>query len=82
MKRSPKEITMSEPWRKSRHCGASNTCVEVAQSTACSNDSNCVEVGQGHGVVLVRDSADPGGPRLALSRAAFARMVAAIKEGP
>lgn len=55
-------------WRKARACGANGTCVEVGH-------------GQGHGVVLVRDSADPDGPRLALSRDAFAGMVAAIKEG-
>lgn len=81
MKHSPKEITMSEPWRKSRHCGASNTCVEVAQSAACSNDSNCVEIGHSRGVVLVRDSTDPDGPRIALGRGQWAGLVAAIKEG-
>lgn len=69
----------SESWRKSSRCGASNTCVEVAARSACSNDSNCVEVGHAAGVVLVRDSADPDGPRLAMSRRTFAGLVAAIK---
>ena len=51
-------------WRKARACGASNTCVEAAR----------VERG-----VLVRDSADPDGGRLALSRREFADLLAAIK---
>ena len=51
-------------WRKARACGASSTCVEAAR----------VERG-----VLVRDSADPDGGRLALSRLEFADLLAAIK---
>lgn len=54
-------------WRKARACGANGTCVEVGH-------------GQGHGVVLVRDSADPGGPRIALDREQWAGLVAVIKE--
>lgn len=53
-------------WRKASACGASNTCVETARAPH---------------AVLVRDSADPEGPRLALSRDAFAGLLAAIKEG-
>jgi len=51
-------------WRKARACGASNTCVETARD----------ERG-----VLVRDSADPAGPVLALTPAAWAGLLDAIK---
>ncbi|MCP9947210.1 DUF397 domain-containing protein [Actinomadura madurae] len=54
------------PWRKARACGASNTCVEVGHTPA---------------AVLVRDSADPDGARVALTRAGFAGLLAAIKDG-
>lgn len=53
-------------WRKASTCGANGTCVEV---------------GDASGVVLVRDSVDPDGPRLALTRREFAGLLAAIKEG-
>jgi hypothetical protein len=54
-------------WRKATRCGASNTCVQAVTAP---------------GAVLVRDSADPHGPRLELSRAAFAALLEAIKEMP
>lgn len=53
------------PWRKSTRCGASNTCVEVADARR---------------AVLVRDSTDPDGPRIALDREQWAGLVAVIKE--
>lgn len=70
-------------WRKAR-CGASNTCVEVARwriASRCGANTGCVEVGAGSTAVLVRDSTDPDGPRLALSRAAFGGLLASIREG-
>jgi len=48
-------------WRKSSHsAGAGNDCIEVADLTA---------------GVGIRDSKDPCGPALALSRAGFAALV-------
>ena len=44
-----------------------------------SGTSNCVEVAQEPGVVRVRDSKDPGGPVLVLSREEWARFLAAWK---
>ncbi|MFF0519086.1 DUF397 domain-containing protein [Actinomadura nitritigenes] len=56
----------SEPgWRK-----ASRSTVQ--------ND-NCVEVADGTGVVAVRDSKDPDGPMLVLSRGEFRHLTDAIK---
>ena len=53
-------------WRKSTRCGASNTCVEAARTGR---------------RVLVRDSADPHSPALALTPAAWRGLLATIKEG-
>jgi hypothetical protein len=54
-------------WRKSTRSG--------------SNGGGCVEVGQAPGAVLVRDSRDPGGPRLAFGRAAWRRFAGQVKAG-
>jgi hypothetical protein len=53
-------------WRKSRH----------------SNDQggHCVELAALPGVVAVRDSKDPDGPRLVLSRESFRTLAAALKK--
>lgn len=45
---------------------------------ACSNEAHCVEVGRMGEVLLVRDSVDPDGPRLAMTHEAFAGLLAAI----
>ena len=53
-------------WRKSGHSTLSN-CVEAAswrKSTASGSVGDCVEAGDGPGVVGVRDSQDPDGGRL------------------
>ena len=50
-------------WRKSRRC-ESGACVEVAEVPA---------------AVLVRDSKDPGGPRLAFTTAAWRAFVGGVK---
>ncbi len=56
---------MSIRWRKSSYSGGSTAeCVELAEIGA---------------QVAVRDSKNPNGPRLALSRALFAALVAKIK---
>lgn len=52
-------------WRKSRFC-ATNACVEVA------GDGTSFQV---------RDSADPGGARLAFDRAGWASFIAALRSG-
>lgn len=57
--------TPAPQWRRSRHCGASNTCVEVAPVV---------------GAVHVRDSKHPHMPVLTLTPAAFAALLDAIKE--
>jgi hypothetical protein len=53
-------------WHKSTYSGAGNQCVEVA--------------GTPSGVVL-RDSRNPEGVRLAVSRRAWAALVAGIRTG-
>jgi hypothetical protein len=55
-------------WRKSSHSDTGNdTCVEVATNL--------------RGVVGVRDSVDPDGPRLAVAPTAWRSLAAQIKAG-
>ena len=52
-------------WRKSTRCGANGTCVEAARAVR---------------AVLVRDAADPDGPRIALTPGQWTSLLTAIKE--
>jgi hypothetical protein len=54
-------------WRKPSRSGAGNTCVEIAELP--------------DGGAAVRDSKDPTGPALAVSRAQWAAFVGAISRG-
>ena len=66
-------------WRKSSHSGSNGgNCVELAglswrkSSHSGSNGGDCVELADAAGaVVAVRDSKDPDGPVLLLTRAAL-----------
>jgi Domain of unknown function (DUF397) len=54
-------------WRKSSFSGANNNCVEIT--------------GNLPGIVAIRDSENPGGPTLAVTRARWAAFMAAVKAG-
>lgn len=58
---------MTEPveWLKATHC----------------NHNACVEVGAGGDAILIRDSKNPGGPRLSVSADAFASMLDFARSG-
>ncbi|WP_067806621.1 DUF397 domain-containing protein [Actinomadura formosensis] len=68
-------------WRKSSHSGSNAAeCVELASipdtnwrksSYTGSNGGNCIELADAAGVVAVRDSKDPDGPILLLTRTAL-----------
>jgi hypothetical protein len=58
---------MDIKWRKSKHSGSGNTCVEVA--------------GFEEARVTVRDSTDPAGPVLAFDRQEWRAFFQAIKSG-
>ena len=60
------DTTRPTAWRTSSRCGANGTCVAAAPHPA---------------GVLVRDSADPAGPVLALTPTAWAGLLDTIKEG-
>jgi hypothetical protein len=71
-------------WRKSTF-PASGNCVEVGEdfrkSSHSVNNGECVEAGSTPGTVLVRDTADRGGPFLSFPAGAWARFTARITGG-
>lgn len=54
-------------WRKSSYSGTSGNCVEVATNLP--------------GIVAIRDSKDPDGPKLVVSVSEWAAFVGDIKDG-
>jgi hypothetical protein len=52
-------------WRKSSHSGANGDCVEVARPAA--------------GLIAVRDSKDPAGPRLAFTPGRWRAFTTAVR---
>lgn len=57
---------MTTTWRKSSHSGTQG-------------GSECVEVGRFPRAIAFRDSKDPDGPKLTVSRETFAGLVARVK---
>jgi hypothetical protein len=75
-------------WRKSsRSAQGGQDCVEVAaahwrkSSHSSGQGGDCVELAGLSGVVAVRDSKNPGGPKLAFAAGEWAAFVAAVKTG-
>jgi hypothetical protein len=58
---------LEHAWRRSSYSGA--------------NGGNCVEVADGRGAVLVRDSKDPAGSRLAFGLAMWEAFTASVRAG-
>ncbi|MEU3714123.1 DUF397 domain-containing protein [Streptomyces catenulae] len=78
----------AERWFKSSYSNNGGQCIEISadrwfKSTHSNNGGACVEVTAvlvaSHGVVPVRDSKDPDGPRLSVPATAFASFVAGVK---
>ncbi|GAA4236791.1 hypothetical protein GCM10022254_47300 [Actinomadura meridiana] len=76
-------------WRKASRSGENGgDCVELAElptewrksSRSTSNGAECVELAGAAGVVAVRDSKDPDGPVLLLTRAALRTAVQSTAE--
>ncbi len=65
-----------------RSCSSESACVEVAwmRPAACC-ESNCVEVADDAGDVLVRDSKNPTGPALIFTAAEWDAFVGGAKDG-
>ena len=61
------DTTLTRPWRTSSRSTGGQECIEVAQAQA-----RC----------LVRDSKDPDGDRLAVSRQAWTAFTGHIKDRP
>ena len=74
-------------WRKSSYSGTNGgACIEVAEvwrksSYSGSNGGDCVEVAPLPAAIAVRDSKDPGGPKLIFTPQAWAAFTAAIRTG-
>ncbi len=73
-------------WRKSSYSGSNGgNCVEVAElwrksSYSASNGGDCVEVAAAPpAAIAVRDSKDPGGPKLIFTPAAWATFTATLR---
>ncbi|MFE3326738.1 DUF397 domain-containing protein [Streptomyces sp. NPDC059176] len=88
MKISSPEYDLSTAiWHKSSYsAGDGGDCVEVAawrkSSYSGGEGGNCLEVADYHpGVVPVRDSKNPDGPRLVFRAAAWSAFVADLKNG-
>ncbi|GAA0339839.1 DUF397 domain-containing protein [Streptomyces blastmyceticus] len=60
---------------------ASTLTVQWVRSTASGNQSNCVEVAPGFGLVYVRDSKNPTGPALTVAPAEFAAFIDIVRAG-
>lgn len=58
--------TSSAAWRTSSHSGANGDCVEVARDASAR--------------IAVRDSRDPGGPRLAFTAGQWAAFTGVVKQ--
>jgi uncharacterized protein DUF397 len=67
-------------WRKSSFSSNGSACVEVAwrKSSFSSNGDACVEIAQAPVGVLVRDSKNAEGPRLAFGVAGWRTLLAAL----
>ncbi|TYK52361.1 DUF397 domain-containing protein [Actinomadura decatromicini] len=63
---NPQRELTGAVWRKSSHSGSGDQCVEVASLTG--------------DLRAVRDSKDPAGPALVLTRSAWRSLLSAIKE--
>ncbi|WP_242902692.1 DUF397 domain-containing protein [Actinomadura terrae] len=74
-------------WRKSsRSSGQGGDCVEVGQwrksSRSGGQGGNCVELADATSAILMRDSKDPSGPRLALTPAAWRAFIQHVGRTP
>ena len=61
------ELLARARWRKSSYSGTDGSCVEVATNLP--------------GIVGIRDSKDPDGPRLVVSPGAWRAFIAGVREG-
>ena len=61
----PRAASLHSAWRRSSHSGANGDCVEVARPAP--------------GRIAIRDSKDPGGPRLAFTPSQWTTFTSAVR---
>jgi len=78
-------VEFGETWLRSSHSANGTTCVELTEAwrAAHSRDegATCVQVQPPVGLVAIRDSKDPDGGMLVVSRRAFRRLTRSLKAG-
>lgn len=62
---SSTEFLHGATWQKSSHSGTDGNCVEIARSL--------------HGIVAIRDSKNPGGPKLMFTSQAWDLFITGVK---
>lgn len=74
---------MIENWTKSSYSYSNGACVEVAthfrKSSYSPFGNNCVEAGDGAGVIAIRDTQDRGGFTLVVSSGAWSAFTRGLK---
>jgi hypothetical protein len=75
----------SAAWRKSSRTGSEGNCVEVApvwrKSSQSGPEDQCVELTHLAQVIAVRDSKNPNGPRLIITRQSWRTFSVQVKSG-
>lgn len=69
-------------WRKASASNGHNECAEVGwNKSSHSGGSGCVETATGCGLVYVRDSKNPDGPKLTFTSQDWAEFTAGVRAG-
>lgn len=78
-------VEVAVVWRKSTRSSGTGECVEVAtawrKSTRSGANGSCVEIATTAATIAVRDSKNPDGPKLLVTRHGWATFLQGVKAG-